>query len=600
MTRKTVIASMLTATALLTPASALAAPFTQAPRAITKIIGRNPAQTRYYQAFMARHHLLRRAPVAGAVGLGRPELGSPFRLPSLSQTGLVEPAPFFSVPVELTAPANAAPTSSLLYLISVNCTSPGDCVAVGLYGDVTENLKPMIFTETNGVWGHGVEATPPANAAQGSEPFSSDVELIGLTCTSYGNCVAVGQYTDTSGNTEGMAISETDGVWGQGVELAPPANAATASNSQFVFLNYVSCTGPGNCAVTGGYEDTAGRWQGLVISETSGSWAQGVDIALPPNASPDPEAGPHNPAAGVVSMGQVSCYSPGNCVAGGQYTDTNYNSQPMIATETHGVWLPATELALPTNATVGEAAQNGFLSGEACFSHGNCVTGGGYNDQNGNAEPVVFNETNGVWGRGVELKLPANAATAPETQSAYVNGLNCTSAGNCAVFSAYNDLNGNGEPLAITESGGVWAQGIEPPLPANAATAPETQDSNINGMSCAGHGACVAVGEYTDAGGFQQPMAYATAPTLSIAPTSLPAATVGSSYAVRLTAIGGSGSKAWSGVGSLPPGLKLHASTGVISGTPTKRGTFSFTATVSSAGPPGQQASAQLTIRVHS
>jgi hypothetical protein len=71
--------------------------------------------------------------------------------------------------------------------------------------------------------------------------------------------------------------------------------------------------------------------------------------------------------------------------------------------------------------------------------------------------------------------------------------------------------------------------------------------------------------------------------------------TVGASYATSLFADGGVQPYAWSIVaGQLPPGLGL--SRNVISGTPTTRGTFTFTARVTDSG--GQQASREFSITV--
>jgi hypothetical protein len=59
--------------------------------------------------------------------------------------------------------------------------------------------------------------------------------------------------------------------------------------------------------------------------------------------------------------------------------------------------------------------------------------------------------------------------------------------------------------------------------------------------------------------------------------TSLPQATVGSAYSTQLLAQGGTPPIVWSVIsGSLPNGLSLNGSTGVISGTPTTTGTSNF------------------------
>ena len=68
---------------------------------------------------------------------------------------------------------------------------------------------------------------------------------------------------------------------------------------------------------------------------------------------------------------------------------------------------------------------------------------------------------------------------------------------------------------------------------------------------------------------------------LSITSTSIPSGQAGIAYAQALTAIGGATPYTWSiASGSLPAGLSLTSSSGLIAGTPTTAGTSSFTARV--------------------
>jgi hypothetical protein len=84
---------------------------------------------------------------------------------------------------------------------------------------------------------------------------------------------------------------------------------------------------------------------------------------------------------------------------------------------------------------------------------------------------------------------------------------------------------------------------------------------------------------------------------LEVTTVSLPAATTGSPYSATLTAAGGTAPYTWSiTAGTLPPGLTLDASTGVISGTPSAPGNASFTVEVTDSGRPALSATATLSI----
>ncbi len=68
------------------------------------------------------------------------------------------------------------------------------------------------------------------------------------------------------------------------------------------------------------------------------------------------------------------------------------------------------------------------------------------------------------------------------------------------------------------------------------------------------------------------------APLLTITTTALPPGNAGLPYSQMLQASGANGAVTWSIVeGSLPPGVALAASTGVLAGTPSQTGDFSFT-----------------------
>ena len=93
----------------------------------------------------------------------------------------------------------------------------------------------------------------------------------------------------------------------------------------------------------------------------------------------------------------------------------------------------------------------------------------------------------------------------------------------------------------------------------------------------------------------------ATATPLALTTAALPAGTARVAYSAELSATGGTTPYTWSLTsGSLPTGVSLTAATGLISGTPTASGTFSFTVQVKDSSSPALAAAQQMTITISS
>jgi hypothetical protein len=237
--------------------------------------------------------------------------------PLASATNQTSTTPTWSGPTNITLPSNADLDSGVTSPLE-SCTSVGNCEAVGTYvTDATDNpndpvLEPFAITETNGTWQSANELTLPSNASSSGQQAS----LSNLTCTSVGNCEAVGTYvTDSAaGNqTEPFAITETNGTWQTPVELTLPSNAS--STYQYASLSNLACPSAGNCEAVGTYVTDATDnpndrvLEPFAITETNGTWQSPVELTLP---------------TAVIANGPFlysTCPSVGNCVVGVSYED---------------------------------------------------------------------------------------------------------------------------------------------------------------------------------------------------------------------------------------------------------------------------------------
>ena len=250
----------------------------------------------------------------------------------------------------------------------------------------------------------------------------------------------------------------------------------------------VSCASAGNCSAGGLYASGTGATgklviQALVVTETGGRW--GTARALPGLAALNTGA--------AAQINSVSCSAPGDCGAGGYYTDAAGHVQAFVATETSGVWRSGREV--PGLAALDQGSPGAEVLSVSCATAGNCSAGGFYTDAAGRQQAFVVAQTGGTWHSAREVP---GTATLNAGGYAEIASVSCAGAGDCSAGGFYASATVDGIPtvqaLVITETGGTWQTAQELP---GTATLNGGGYAAITSVSCAAAGACSAGGEYT-------------------------------------------------------------------------------------------------------
>lgn len=330
---------------------------------------------------------------------------------------------------------------------AVSCPSAGNCGAVGDYVNQYGETSALVVNETKWDWSPVQTITLPAGATGTIGPSSS---LDSISCTSAGNCTAVGWYTSDANAIEGLLLNEVNGVWQAGVEAVPPTPTAAQPN---VSLSSVSCSAPGTCSAVGYYDDSLSNQQGMLLSEAGYVWSAGALPGLPGNAA----------GAQSTTLNSVACTGPGDCTAAGVYTDDAGNFQGLLLNQSGGVWAAGTEAVLPPGAAV---SQKVALNSVACGAYETCVVAGTYFSNHPTA--LLLSETGGRWKHPIKGVMPADGAGDP---FAAVNDLACAGTAYCIVAGQYVDAAGNSQGLVIEGDGLYWRAGLQASLPGGLVTA---------------------------------------------------------------------------------------------------------------------------------
>lgn len=207
------------------------------------------------------------------------------------------------------------------------------------------------------------------------------------------------------------------------------------------------------------------------------------------------------PGAGLLNAGTtadfngISCPSSGNCTAVGDYTDESGHLQAFVADEKSGTWGSAIETPGTAFLNVAGGATTYAVS---CASAGNCSAGGFYADSSGHLQSFASNEVSGSWNTAIEV--PGTSALNVGAASS-IFWISCSSAGNCSADGNYTDSSAHSQSYVVDEQNGTWGTAIETP---GDATLNAGGDMEFNGIECSSAGNCGAGGYYTDASAHKQ------------------------------------------------------------------------------------------------
>jgi hypothetical protein len=353
---------------------------------------------------------------------------------------------------------------------SLSCASGGYCAAGGSYANGSGRTRAFVVSEKNGSWGKAIQVPGAAglSGARGGSVVSS------VSCASAGNCAAGGEFF-SGGGQQAFVVSERNGSWGKAIEV--PGSAALDAGASGG-IDALSCASAGNCAATGSYRNADGVPLAFVVNENHGSWGTAIEV-------------PGSAAFGTDTFDSVSCASPGNCAAAGfsgsDTTDASFG--PLVVSEKNGTWGSAIEV--PGTAA---DSRNAAVT-VSCWSPGNCVTGGNKAPSiEGPYQGFVARDTNGSWGSATALP---HLAALNAGGNADVLSLSCASARNCAAGGLYEDGSSHQQAFVVSKIGGSWGTAIEVP---GTRALNSGGSAQVVSVSCTSKGYCAAGGYLVSSG----------------------------------------------------------------------------------------------------
>jgi hypothetical protein len=355
----------------------------------------------------------------------------------------------------------------------ITCTSSGNCISGGAFTDGNQFGQAFLSEETNGVWSSATEVGAALNVG-------GDAQIVAISCPSAGSCTAIGNYTDQISAVHTFVINQVNGTWGFPTEVPDYTTLALDDDSQMLEL---SCTSSTTCVGLGSYANhLAGVAQPIIYNETNGVWSTPVEAQGAAAFNTD----------GLAVPGGLDCTSATTCVAGGDLVNvlaTGADVEPFLLDETNGVWGPVEAISGVAALSREDEAS---LTALSCGSDGDCAAGGDYLNTSGQSQAYIVTEQGGVWGSATQLFATQLLGSG---LSNTLNSIACPSAGDCNAIGAFADAQGNSQPYVVAESNHNWSLAAEIP---GVQGLNESAGSTLTELACSAVGECTAGGTYID------------------------------------------------------------------------------------------------------
>jgi len=330
----------------------------------------------------------------------------------------------------------------------VSCGGESFCASVG----TTFSRQQILQTATE---------TPMTVQSTPSPTGATHATLTGSSCTTASTCTAVGSDKTSLGTPVTLAEAWNGVEWLS--QNTPDPGGATASELRNVSCNAASCT------AVGSYTNESGTTVTLAEQANGSKW----EVQTTPNPGSATES----------KLNGVSCKPASFCIAVGQYTEGSGTLG--LAEAWNGTTWSIQTIASPPDAS------SVTLSGVSCVSASFCIAVGSYVD--GGATVSLAEEWNGS-------KWIVQSAPTPEgASSVMLNAVSCASASFCTAVGS-DVIAGKPTSLAESWNGTTWTiQSLQLPT--------GTVQSRLAGVSCTPLGSCAASGSYQLSTGTALPLA---------------------------------------------------------------------------------------------